>query len=385
MKKNILLFIAYIFVSLHVTTAQQDSVAFLHNWQKALAQAKQENKLVFLDAYTDWCAPCKRMSATTFKSSKVIALLKDKFVPVKLNMEKGEGIGLAKLYQINVYPTLLFVDTEGKMQHIEAGFKDEDAFLTTCQTALNPTEKLAALDEKFQKGNWDSDFLKSYIPQRAIFRNASQDAAVEAYLKIHPDWTVPEVQSFIMQYVDNPASAGFQYLIDNKDKFSTQFGVSNVKHKIQTIVVEELTKGNHRTEPAVMSKYIKGFYGNDAAKYEAKYNVTYSKATIDADKFMLAAAQYFKQYPPEDPAEIAEIATGLSQITQNKDYINTAITWVDDAFKKEENFECILAKAHLYKAMGKTKKAKKMAKQAITWAKKNEDNPQPAEQFLSTL
>lgn len=28
------------------------------NWNKALEEAKKQNKLIFLDAYATWCGPC---------------------------------------------------------------------------------------------------------------------------------------------------------------------------------------------------------------------------------------------------------------------------------------------------------------------------------------
>ena len=45
----------------------QEGVNFeKESWSNTLAKAKAENKIVFVDAYTTWCGPCKMMDAKTF-------------------------------------------------------------------------------------------------------------------------------------------------------------------------------------------------------------------------------------------------------------------------------------------------------------------------------
>ena len=34
---------------------------FNGTWKEALAEAKKSGKTIFMDCYTDWCVPCKRL------------------------------------------------------------------------------------------------------------------------------------------------------------------------------------------------------------------------------------------------------------------------------------------------------------------------------------
>ena len=82
---------------------------------KALEAAKVENKLVFMDCYTSWCGPCKRMAAQEFTQEKAGEYFNPRFVSVKIDMEKGEGVELRKRYDVNAYPTLLVLNAEGEL------------------------------------------------------------------------------------------------------------------------------------------------------------------------------------------------------------------------------------------------------------------------------
>lgn len=84
-------------------------------WSELLKQAKKENKLIFLDAYTTWCGPCKMLQKNVFTRDDVAATFNGNFINVKIDMEAGEGPSLAKRYPIEGYPTLFFINGKGKV------------------------------------------------------------------------------------------------------------------------------------------------------------------------------------------------------------------------------------------------------------------------------
>ena len=79
---------------------------------EALEAAKSENKLVFMDCYTSWCGPCKLMASKEFVQEKAGEYFNPRFVSVKIDMEKGEGVELRKRYDVNAYPTLLVLNVK---------------------------------------------------------------------------------------------------------------------------------------------------------------------------------------------------------------------------------------------------------------------------------
>ena len=93
--------------------------------QEALNKAGANKKgpsLVFLDCYTSWCAPCKMMAENIFTQKAAGDYFNKKFVNIKIDMEKGEGLDISKYYGIRAYPTFLILDPKGKeLGRIEGG------------------------------------------------------------------------------------------------------------------------------------------------------------------------------------------------------------------------------------------------------------------------
>lgn len=110
--------------------AQGTGIQFFEGtYEEALTKAAEEDKLIFMDAYTTWCGPCKWMARNTFTDESVADYFNENFINVKMDMERGEGPGLARKFRIRGYPTLLFLDAEGEIAHQKLGALAADQFL----------------------------------------------------------------------------------------------------------------------------------------------------------------------------------------------------------------------------------------------------------------
>ena len=117
--------------------AKAEGIEFFHgSFEEALATAKAENKLVFMDAYAVWCGPCKWMSRNVFTDDYVGEFFNKNFIALKMDMEKGEGLALARKYGVRAYPTLYFLDETGKVVDQKVGATDSKGLLSLARNAM---------------------------------------------------------------------------------------------------------------------------------------------------------------------------------------------------------------------------------------------------------
>lgn len=134
-----LLVVSVLFVSLKSDTpvVQETGITFSHiDFKAAKALAKKENKLIFIDAYTTWCGPCKLMSKTVFKEKSVGDYYNEHFVNLKVDMETAEGLFLGKQYNVTGYPTFIYLKPDGTLIKKTMGATKSPTFIGYGKSAV---------------------------------------------------------------------------------------------------------------------------------------------------------------------------------------------------------------------------------------------------------
>jgi|TARA_R110000737_G_scaffold104095_1_gene137240 thioredoxin 1 len=92
--------------------------------------AKETNKLIFIDVYAAWCGPCKMMARGPFQEEKVGKVFNEKFINLKIDAEKdADGEFVSRSYGVRAYPTLLFINGDGKLVKNIVGYQTGDNLL----------------------------------------------------------------------------------------------------------------------------------------------------------------------------------------------------------------------------------------------------------------
>ncbi len=370
-----------LFAQLNTTTGIQ----FLHeNWHAALDSAKKYDKLIFLDAYTSWCAPCKAMNRDVFTKQNVSSFYNSQFINVKMDMEKGDGIALTTAYQVKAYPTFLFINAEGKVVHRAVGYQEVDAFLKLGKTALNREVRLGAWHERFAAGDRTPAFLKAYIQKLTEVLDPKRLQITEIYLNTQQDWLTHSHLDLIYRMVETTETPLYRFLVQNKDTFQFIFGKSDVDIKIQNILSQTLHNEKKLPLLSTADSLIALTYPKRAKRMFANYQMTYYRMKGDRPNYAMAAVNYFKQFD-DSAEELNETAQTFYEVVEEPKMLNKAVKWAKKALDKEKKQMHFLTLAQLYVKTGDKKCAQKVLNQAIEHSKNTGERHDEAAALLKTI
>ncbi len=138
--KNIRFFLALLLLLTITDTIFAQEVEW-HNWKDGYKKAKEENKIILLDAYTEWCGWCKVMDQKTYTVKEVQDKIHQDFVAIKLNPELSgtyefenksySGKDFIKRLAYNKfrgYPTTFFIFPETGKSYMEIGYIKAEPF-----------------------------------------------------------------------------------------------------------------------------------------------------------------------------------------------------------------------------------------------------------------
>ena len=143
-------------VLLAVVLAAFAPSAFAGPWIKSLAtaqkKAKDNQRLIFVDLFADWCGWCHRMEQEVFPSA-AFQTATDDMVLLRLNTEdNGEGTQLAQKFGVNTLPTFLVLTHDLTVAGIIRGYAPPNDFvktLTDVEKQYKGFLKLMADEPKF--------------------------------------------------------------------------------------------------------------------------------------------------------------------------------------------------------------------------------------------
>lgn len=214
--------------------AQNHGIDFFHGtWAEGVAKAKQENKKIFIDFFTEWCGPCLNMALTVFTLPEVGNEYNKNFVCMKIDAEKGEGVELAKRFGVRSYPSYIFVDPQTeKMIHRSGGNKPAADFLADIQGALHPELSSIYLNEKYASGDYDAEFLMNYIHNKKVSGSRDVNADFNKLISMGCKLTDKKVWDLFCECVQGYDNPYIKQISDNYSQFVSLFGKEAVDNKL---------------------------------------------------------------------------------------------------------------------------------------------------------
>ena len=248
--------------------------------EQAAAKAKAENKLVFMDCYTQWCGPCKKMAKDVFTQEMVGAYMNPKFVNIKVDMESDYGTPLAKKLQITAYPTFVIFNGDAKEVGRFLGSSDGVKFIENVGKNSMDTNT-SDLEQRFKSGDRDPQFLQDYLKTlTASYKVDDANDVAEAILEGKEETFAmdPELAGIFMKHINNPFSKPFKQIMKTDVILKGTVGSEAVDMKVQNVLTNYMRK-------LVVEK--DGTASLDQAKYDAFVKLTKDAGMRNANHFKL--------------------------------------------------------------------------------------------------
>lgn len=356
-------------------------------WPEALAKAKESGQLIFVDAYTTWCGPCKLMSAKTFPDKSVGEFYNTHFLNVKLDMEKGEGLDFSDKYGVSAFPTLLYIDGEGQLVMKAVGYMDPAKFLDAGRSALKKGDKSALYAKEYDAGKRDFNTVYNYVKSLNQAGKPSLKIAND-YLNSQKDLTTPDNLRFILEAATETDSRIFSLAVKSKEALVKSFGEEKVKsrwiqagHRTVLKAVEfqsfDLLTGAQQEIRAAMPE--------EGDAFEFNSNIHYYTSVKDGESLYKA----MKKLPAsveKDPGLINHLSLEVEK-SFNTDEKLTGLCeqLLSKLINSSSAVEHQFTLARIYALNGKAEKASKLLSQLIPLAKTKGMDTVPMEQFRMKL
>ena len=170
--KKYLVIVAVLLLALSAVSCKSDSTSKANGgaavtegqwlaFDQALAKGAADGKYIVVDFYTDWCHWCKVLDAKTYPDPAVQAAFAKSFVLAKVNPEKEgsfqykgktySSADLAKEFNVQGYPTSVFLDKDGNVCGSFAGYVPPESYIKILNFIANGDYKKQSLDD-FIKG-----------------------------------------------------------------------------------------------------------------------------------------------------------------------------------------------------------------------------------------
>lgn len=344
------------------------------SWSDILAKAKKENKPIFLDAFAEWCGPCKWMTAHVFTDSAVAVFYNTRFINAKIDMEKGEGTELAKRYAVQAYPTLLYLNADGEILHRVCGSMPAQEFIQTGETALNPDQRFSKLVNQYRQGNRQPNFLMTYLD--ALEKGClSADSVKDEFFAVQKEEDLYSRTSWdvFYRFENDPNSKMFQYVLKNKSKFDERFTKDSVDQKLYEVFLmssmKQMYQDTSKTAFEKARKTAMNVPFARSAELALEVETIYYFIRQRWNDYAKAVSRLVETYKQNDADAMARSALRIFQNVSDPHYLQKAEQWAKKSVEKNPKPYYLDVYANLLYKNGKKEEAIRQEERAIDLAK----------------
>jgi thioredoxin-related protein len=357
------------------------------SWANVMSIASKEKKLIFVDAYTDWCSWCKVMDNETFSDSVVAKFMIEKFIPIKYEMETGFGAAMSAKYRVNAFPTFLIFTPDGKLVNRILGFRKSGEFLEKLAIALDPAKQdhltgiSTALDPGFP------EFYKQSFLKRET-RQKPDSATVLAFLASQKDPSGEVAWSVMYRFSALLSKKYKDFIFQNYDRLKKMYGANDVESAISSFLTSDLAgaiKANDESELEKIMDASQRYIEEPVAEMRLNYRLRFYRGTNRWASFANLIDSLKNSGDNLDENAMNSYSWTIYEKCDDKQVVARAAKWMGDVVEKSPKYMLLDTYAALLFKNGELKKAKQYAELAISTGKKENQDFNETESLLKKI
>jgi len=358
---------------LTTAAAPSQGISFFEgNWEEALEKAKVEEKLIFVDAYAEWCGPCKHMARQVFPQEKVGAFYNRHFINMQIDMEKGMGLEFRKEYPVAAFPTLFFIDANGKVVKKAQGAQKADGLISLGRSALSEVDNSEEYAKKYEAGEREPEFVYKYV--RALNKAGKSSLKVaNEYFDTEPDLSSPFNQRFLFEAVTEADSKLFSMMIERRSTIEELMGPQAVRERILQACKATAEKAIEYNSEFLLEEAqdkMQEHYKDRADQFELETNMAFYRSQGDAKSYAKTCKKYARKILDGNAKKLHELAGQMVESFEGQQNVmKEAEKIAEEAAENSQQYQHHLAYANILRMNEAFEDAREAAERALELAR----------------
>jgi thioredoxin-related protein len=370
--------------------------------------ARKERKSVMIYFHFDGCGACMQMEKNAMADSSLAAWWNDNYVSFEVNTRTPEGREVNSVYKVEMHPTFLFLDPDGKELHKVVGLYSTGEFLAQGKRALESSRTLQSYHSRYQSGERNTEFLfefsymlrdahelDSIVVNEYLSSITSEDMNNERNLRYIYEFCVHHYQVFTPF-----GSTAFNHLLNERARYESLFEKDQVAVRIVWILHAAMYDAIEKQDKArfdQIADVLRPFDNGQAYVYKevdsrvtgmisAKHQVagaymTFYEKSGDYDAYLDARKHYLKLIR-RDATSLNDFAWGMHERTSDPEKLKCALKCANRAVRLEPVYVHMDTQAWLLYDTGDYKGAIRAGYRAIEQAKKENQDYSETEKLV---
>jgi thiol-disulfide isomerase/thioredoxin len=369
--------------------AQQPLSIIEQDYELAKRTAKQQQKLLLVDCYTTWCAPCKVLDKTIFQDDSMAREIGKNFVVLKYDAEKDAVHNLSLKHHICSYPTTLVLSSDGQLIQKMFGIGGKDGLRANYTQLLRESIDLAR-EQNYIKGyaatidtNLYPGFYKRYVRRIADLKPGD----LEQYWRTHKSLD-SEANFTILAYFGRAPESVQADFLQQKTRYEQRFGKPDVQFILNSIVSEKFSAAVTSKDTAAFQRaqeLARAYLSPAECKdYSVSYMIQMAMALEHWQEVTQTLTERFRNKEIKVP-EVNYYCWTIYERCADKKSITVAVSLMKEATDTNPSFATLDTYARLLAKNGDKTTAIATMKRAIAMGKADGEDTSESEAAMAAF